>query len=215
MSRRVMCVCIVVTALLSLAGCGDDNDGKSGSGTTSASPSVSCDPPGLPQDEWLRLCGPGSGRDTGAANTAPVGGWVAMPNGVVVSVARVEPAPAAASAAPGSFPALVTITVTNRSQTPYDVSGVHVSEMSRVGGERAERITHGSLPQQDFTGTVAPGQSVFAQQLFDVPDALRPGFRIIVAMTPLPSALPDATFTGTLPQSAGTTPTRSPSGSTP
>jgi len=129
---------------------------------------------------------------------------VALPNGVVVSVARVEPAPAAESAAPGSFPALVTLTVTNRSQTPYDVSGVRVAEMGRVGGVRAERIAHGSLPQQDFTGTVAPGQAVFAQQLFDVPDALRPGFRVVVAMTPLPSALPDVTFTGTIPSASDT-----------
>ncbi|MYS86228.1 hypothetical protein [Embleya scabrispora] len=209
-----MSVKIVVAALLAVTGCGDD--GKSSSPTASASPSVGCDPPALAQDEWLRSCGPGSGRDTGPANTAPVGGWVALPNGIVVSVARVEPAPVVESAGPGSFPALVTLTVTNRSQTPYDVSGVRISEMGRVGGPSAERITHGSLPQQDFTGTVAPGRTVVAQQLFDVPDALRPGFRVIVAMTPIPSALPDATFTGRLPQGTGSAPASPPSsGATP
>jgi hypothetical protein len=203
MPRRTLLVVaglfLSLASSLALAACGDDGDGDA------AAPSrPDCaSPSGVSQDDWFTHCAPGGTPAAGPANTAPVGGWVAMPNGVAVSVARVEPAPVETTQ-PGFTPALITLTVSNRSTTPYDVSGVDIREMGRVDGTRAERITHSQLPQQDLTGTLAPGQATMAQQLFNVPDTLRPGFRIVVAMTPLPSALPDATFTGTLPAPSAT-----------
>ncbi|WP_436775904.1 hypothetical protein [Yinghuangia sp. YIM S09857] len=206
MTRPQRLAVIAVAAMpLLLTACGDDSS-PDAAPTTPARECAS--PSGMAQDDWLALCGPsGARRAPGPADTAPVGGWVVQPNGVLVSVSRVEPAPAPQvepdATRAGATLVVVTLTVTNRSAAPYDVSGVTIREMSRVDGTRAERITHSRLPQQELSGMVAPGQTVFAQQLYSVPDALRPGFRIIVAMTPLPSALPDAIFTGTVP-AAGT-----------
>ncbi|WTX00156.1 hypothetical protein OG216_45440 [Streptomycetaceae bacterium NBC_01309] len=196
LSRRVLAAAAAIAVPVALAACSDDSDSPKAPAHTCSSPS------GMSQDDWLRLCGPGTGGDSGPQYTAPVGGWVVMPNGIVLSVSRVEAAPATETAAPGATLALVTLTVTNRTTAPYDASGIAIREMGRVDGTRAERVTHSALPDQNLPNAVPPGQTAFAQQLFNVPDALRPGFRIIVAMTPVPSALPDATFTGTLPATA-------------
>ncbi|MGW0658428.1 hypothetical protein [Streptodolium elevatio] len=213
-ARTALSLVGAALSLLALTACADDNgkgssrppSAAAASGASGGAGSVNCaaPAPGTSQDSWFAQCGPA--QTSGPANTAPVGGWVALPNGVAVSIARVEPVPAPVAAQPGTTPALVTLTVTNRSTAPYPTSGIAIREMGRVDGTRATPVTHPQLPQQELPATIAPGQSAFTQQLFDVPDALRAGFRIIVAMTPEPSALPDATFTGTLTASSSSTP---------
>ncbi|WP_406284175.1 hypothetical protein [Embleya sp. NBC_00896] len=214
--RPMLLVAAIATAL-ALGGCGDDDD----SAPSVRAPSITapatvanCAEPGLTQDQWLRLCGPASGntRAPGRSYSAPVGGWVQMPGDIVLSVSRVEATPIEGTGGPGSTPCVVTLTVTNRSSAPYDVSGIVIREMSGTsGGGRAERITHSQLDHQELTGLIAPGTSTFTNQLFNVPNEILEGFRVVVGLQPTPGTVPDATFTGALiPSATPTTATSTP-----